>query len=204
VAACPELSRRDRLVVSGDPPEVADLVGEVLPLTGPSFRPMGAENLVDEVVRRVPGLRIAGRFGWMDVTGPVAVDDGGAEPRWLGDDLTEVAALLDEAFPASYARPGGPGVHRWAGLRDDDGRLLAVAADAWSTPAVGFLAGVATRPDARGRGLATALCAFVTNELLAGRSRVALLADYGNVAAVTTYRKLGFDLRPLAAAHRQT
>jgi predicted GNAT family acetyltransferase len=60
------------------------------------------------------------------------------------------------------------------------------------------------RSDQRGRGRAATLCAFVTGELLAGRDRVALLADYWNVAAVATYRKLGFCLKPLAAAHQVT
>ncbi len=75
-----------------------------------------------------------------------------------------------------------------------------MAADAWSTAETGFLAGVTTRPDARGRGLAAALCAWAADELLAGRERVALLADYANVAAVATYHKLGFETRRVAAA----
>jgi predicted GNAT family acetyltransferase len=93
-------------------------------------------------------------------------------------------------------------VHRWAGIRDGDGTLLAVAADAWSGPEVGFLAGVAVRAEARGRGVASSVCSFVTNEQLAGSAgRVALLADYWNEAAVATYRRLGFSVRPLGAAH---
>jgi GNAT superfamily N-acetyltransferase len=199
--ACADLSRRDRLAVSGDPPAVARLLAEVLPAVGPSFRPLGAEELLTEVAGRLPGLEVAGRFAWMDTTEPVP---GETTPgvRWLSEPETpEVSALLGEAFPGSYAQPGAPGVRRWAGLRDTGGRLLAVAADAWSTPAVGFLAGVTTRPEVRGRGLASALCAFTTNELLAGRDRVALFADYWNVAALSTYRKLGFALRPVAAAH---
>ncbi|GIF08156.1 GNAT family N-acetyltransferase [Actinoplanes siamensis] len=94
-------------------------------------------------------------------------------------------------------------MRRWAGLRDDGGRLVAVAADAWSTVETGFLAGVTTRPDARGRGLAADLCAFATDELLAGRERVALLADYTNVPAVRTYQRLGFRIRRVAAARQK-
>jgi ribosomal protein S18 acetylase RimI-like enzyme len=201
--ACPDLSRRDRIMVHGRPAELAALLRDVLPLVGPSFRPMGDEALLAEVTARLPGLTIAGRFAWMDRTSPIPAPDETA-PRWLAEaELPEVAALLDEAFPESYARPGGRGVSRWAGIRDGgSGELLAVAADAWSGTRIGFLAGVATRRSARGRGLAARLCRFATNELLTGRTRVALFADYWNVAAVATYRKLGFDLRPLAAAHQ--
>jgi ribosomal protein S18 acetylase RimI-like enzyme len=197
--ACADLCHYDRVAIHGDPAAVAALLrDEVLPEVGPTYRPVGAEDLVVAVAARLPQLKVAGRFAWMETTAPVDRKQAG---RWLFDDeLDGVSALLDEHFPKSYARPGGHGVYRWAGLHDVDGNLVAVAADAWTTPAVGFLAGVVTHPLLRGRGIAQALCAYVTNELAAGRTRVALLADYDNVAAVTAYRKLGFDLRPLAAA----
>ena len=96
-----------------------------------------------------------------------------------------------------------PDVRAWAQAGITEERLVAVAAEAWSVPEIGFLAGVATRPQARGRGLAASVCAFVTNELLAGRQRVALVADYWNSAAIATYRRLGFTLRPLGAARQR-
>lgn len=197
--ACANLYCRDRLAIAGEPAAVADLLGDVLPRVGPTYRPVGAEELVAEVAERVPSLTVAGRFGWMDVTAPVEAPQGGA--NWLrADELPQVTALIDEFFPESYAKPGVAGVRRWAGVRGDDGTLLAVAADAWSTADVGILAGVATRAEARGKGLARQVCAFVTNELLTGRDRVSLMVDYGNVGALTAYGKLGFALRPLAAA----
>jgi ribosomal protein S18 acetylase RimI-like enzyme len=193
--ACPDLSRRDRLAVQGDPDAVAGLLaGEVLPQVGPTYRPLGDERLIAALADRVPGVRLTGRFGWMDVTAPVAPGRG----EWLPDDA-EVARLLRVAFPDSYAQPGRTGVRRWAGIRDG-GALRATAAEAWSSADIGFLAGVTTHPAARGRGLAAALCGFVTNELLRGRTRVALFVDHDNVAALRTYRRLGFALRRLGAA----
>ncbi|WP_229072394.1 GNAT family N-acetyltransferase [Actinoplanes sp. DH11] len=290
VVACADLAHWDRLVMAGSPDALAGLLGEVLPEVGPSFRPFGPENLVADVVARVPALELSARFAWMDTTTPVRRrgpgdpgdprgsggpgDPGGrggsgepggsgrpgepgpggpggpgglggsmsaaptftgqpqapdrpeaGSPRFtgqLGDAFTgqlgrqvsapawlteahwpEVTALIDESFPDSYAWPGAPGVYRWAGVRDNAGRLLAVAAEAWSTAELGFLGGVTTRREARGQGLAAALCGFVTDELLAERERVALLADYDNTAAVATYRRLGFTTRRVAAA-RQT
>ncbi|GIF13322.1 FR47-like protein [Actinoplanes teichomyceticus] len=211
VVACAGLAYWDRLVMSGDPAALAGLVREVLPGLGPTYRPFGAEELVAAVVARVPELAVSSRFAWMDISTPVrpggagraACPDGTGQPHWLGaDEWGEVAALLDESFPDSYARPGQPGVRRWAGLRDTGGRLVAVAADAWSTREIGFLAGVTTHPEARGRGLAARLCGFAGDELLAGRERVALLADHTNTAAVAAYRKLGFSIRRVAAARQ--
>jgi ribosomal protein S18 acetylase RimI-like enzyme len=203
IVSCANLAHWDRLVMSGDPEALAGLVREVLPEVGATFRPFGPEDLVAAVVERAPELTVTARFAWMETTAPVRRTSPAA--RWLSEDeWPEVTALLDESFPDSYARPGESGVHRWAGVRDTGGRLIAVAAEAWSTAEIGFLAGVTTRPDARGRGLAADLCGFATDDLLAGgRERVALLADYVNVAAVATYRKLGFSTRRVAAARRR-
>lgn len=198
--ACPDLSRRDRVAVEGEPEAVSRLLrDEVFPRVGPTYRPIGDEELIVAVTERLPGVEVAGRFGWMDVAAPVPA--GKIDARWLQPgELPQVAALLGEVFPHSYAQPGDPGVRRWAGVRGDDGTLLAVAADAWSTADIGLLSGVATRVEARGRGLARELCAFVTNDLITGRDRVGLFVDSWNVAAITAYTKLGFVLRKVAAA----
>ena len=53
-------------------------------------------------------------------------------------------------YPANCRVP----VRRWAGAGGQDGGLVAVAADAWSAPAVGFMAGVAVDEQAAGVGSA--------------------------------------------------
>ena len=111
-----------------------------------------------------------------------------------------MGALLDEAFPESYAYPGRPGARdRWAGVRDG-GRLVAVAALAWCAPTVGFLGGVATAPAARGRGLGRVVCAFTVERALAEYGTAALIVDDANSAALRLYRGLGLAYRPLGAA----
>ncbi|MEU8249712.1 GNAT family N-acetyltransferase [Nonomuraea sp. NPDC048916] len=126
-----------------------------------------------------------------------------SEVGWLvPEDDAEVAALLAEAAPGSYAVPGGAGVRRWAGLRVE-GRLAAVAADAWSAPSVGLLAGVATAAPFRGRGLAERVCRWVSGELVAAHGRVALMVDDDNPAAIGVYERIGYRrVRVLAARVR--
>ncbi|MFC4064986.1 GNAT family N-acetyltransferase [Actinoplanes subglobosus] len=206
VVACADLSHWDRLVINGEPDAVAGLLREVLAETGETFRPFGTEELITEVVARVPELEVSARFAWMETTDPVGRQsvDGAVRPVWLGAEAwPEVTGMIREAYPESYAWPGNPGVHRWAGIRGTGGELLTVAAEAWSTPEIGFMSGVATRPSARGRGLGATICAFVADELLAGRERVALLVDYWNEAALATYTGLGFTTRRVAAARRR-
>lgn len=197
--AAPDLSTRDRLAVAGPVADVAELVRAVLPVVGPTFRPIGDEALIRDVVALVPEL-VAGRaFGWMQTAVPTGRGDGA---HWLADTgLADVRALLDTVFPHSNAHPDRPGPRRWAGIRAADGSLLTCAADAWSAPSVGYLAGVATAEPARGRGLATEVCGFVLDRLVAEHGRAALMVDIDNPAAIRLYRTLGLSWRQVAAAH---
>ncbi|HET6987206.1 MAG TPA: GNAT family N-acetyltransferase [Kribbella sp.] len=194
--ASPDLSKRDRLAVAGSADSAARLATGVLAEVGPSFRPFGDEQLVRSLADRVPGMEFAAAFGWMET---VDIPDVTTTAGWLDSDAG-VEELLTEASPSSYAWPGRTGVRRWAAVTGDDGELLSIAADAWSAPEVGFLAGVATRPVARGKGLSQQVCGFVTAELVKRHGRAALMVDGNNAAAIGLYRKLGYAYRSVAAA----
>ncbi|MEU9834009.1 GNAT family N-acetyltransferase [Streptosporangium sp. NPDC048047] len=200
--ACPDLNRRDRMAVRGPAPQVASLVRSLAPRLGPSWRLLGERPLMDELAGPL-GVEPVG-FEWMDTDRPPLPASGekaGDGPvRWLGDADGEVTALLDEASPSAWARPGVAGVRRWAGLRDERGRLIATAADAWSCPQVGFVAGVATAPAHRSRGHAERVCRFVLEELAAGCGRAALMVDSDNPVAIGIYERLGLRRRPVAAS----
>jgi GNAT superfamily N-acetyltransferase len=199
------ISRRDRVAVSGPAASVVPLVRDVLHEVGPAYRPLGDPPLIDAIVGGVPGLATGKAFGWMDRT--AAPPQDGERPhgvRWLPDAETpEAAALLQEVSPGSDAMPGVPGVERWAGIRDDEGRLVALAALAWSAPSVGLVAGVAVRPAARGRGLGRAVCGFVVAEALRRYGCAALMVDAWNEAAIGLYRGLGMGYRPIRAAYAE-
>ncbi|GAB2734764.1 hypothetical protein GCM10027174_04550 [Salinifilum aidingensis] len=194
----PDLSRNDRLACTGPPDDVAELLSSVVPdLPGERLRPLAATPLAHQVATRLE-LEVRATFGWMDLVADAPAQDAGAA-RWLtADEEDEVTALLQTANPRSYLFPGDPGARRWAGIRDEDGVLVAAGADSWPAPDVRFLSGVATHPERRGRGLSTALCAFLTREL-AREGRVALMVDADNPAALKVYRRLGFDYRAVTA-----
>ncbi|WP_406285294.1 GNAT family N-acetyltransferase [Embleya sp. NBC_00896] len=195
------LSRRDRVAVYGPPAALVPLVRDVMAEVGPTYRPFGAPERIAALVAGVPELVEVGAFGWMDLPGPSGPDPGVGPAHWLADDAAdEVAALIETGFPTSYAKPGMPGVERWAGVRDSDGELLAVAALAWSAPSIGLLAGVGVGPAARGRGLGRVVCAFVLAEALARHGAAALMVEESNHAAVRLYESLGMTYRPVKAA----
>ncbi|MFJ2033012.1 GNAT family N-acetyltransferase [Streptosporangium sp. NPDC087985] len=202
--ASPDLNRRDRLTVRGNASEVARLVGLVWPELGASYRLMGDRPLVEELAGRLAGAGPPHGFEWMDTDRPLpAGAAGGMEQlgvEWLEGADEEVGVLLAEASPSAWAVPGLPGIRRWAGLRAPGGQLVATAADAWSCPRVGFVAGVATAAAVRGRGYGQAVCRFVFDALAAEHGRVALMVDTDNRAALGLYGRLGMRVRPVAAA----
>ncbi|WP_406123504.1 GNAT family N-acetyltransferase [Streptomyces sp. NBC_00989] len=200
----PGLSGRHRIAVDGKAEDALVLVrDEALAATGPGYRPFGDAELIAALVRGTPGLVAAGgpEFLWMETTDPPPdVPDGVA---WLdGGGEKEAATVFDDCFPDSYAQPGRPGTRRWAGAHDPHGggTLLAVAGDAWSGAGCGFMAGVVTRPEARGRGLGAAVSRFVVDALVREHGRAALMVDADNTAAVAAYRRAGMRGREFGAA----
>lgn len=204
--------QQDRLMVQGDSAYAAVLVRRVLEEVGPSYRLLGEAALIDELVRRLPGLVPVHQFFWMETTMETTSPSGAATAgvRWLdAREEKEAASLFDRFFPDSYAQPGRAGVRRWAGVvgvvGEEDGSVgaepLAVAADAWSAAGCGFMGGVITHPSARGRGLARAVSAHVLDDLVRRHGRAALMVLTGNAPAIATYERLGMTKHRFAAAH---
>ncbi|CAL9644603.1 hypothetical protein SUDANB95_06407 [Actinosynnema sp. ALI-1.44] len=185
----PGLNRHDRLVLAGPADDVAALLDA-------HHRPGRAALVTAETAAALPRFPAKATFGWMERTGTLAPPGG---VRWLREDeWDDVEALLRKASPHSYVWPYEPGPHRWAGIHDG-AKLVAVAADAWSAPGIGFLAGVATHPDHRGLGLSTRICAFVAGTLLADHGECALMVDAANAPAIRVYHRLGFTYRAVTA-----
>jgi ribosomal protein S18 acetylase RimI-like enzyme len=204
--AAPFLACRDRLAIHGPADQLAPLVRTVLAEVGPTFRLIGAEDLVAAVADQIDGVRLRGTFGWMETDRPAIRNAaGGRQPadvaRWLDWSWSApVAELLAETYPRSYARPGLAGVRRWAGAVPADGLLAAVTADAWSAPDVGYIAGVVVRTQLQGKGYAAAAFRLVLDTLVAECGRAALMVAADNAPAVRLYRQCGLSWRSLAAA----
>ena len=131
---------------------------------------------------------------FVPVDGPHARD-----VRWLGP--RDYPLALDawrlrggsptrEEWEESWPADG----YRFAGVVANGALLSVAAALSWKPPSSTSweLAGVWTRDDARGRGLATAVCSFVTAHILAS-GRVATCNTTGSrPAMIRVARRLGY------------
>lgn len=105
----------------------------------------------------------------------------------------EVQAFLDRVNPHHSVRTGDPTVELWAGVRGDQGELLAVGALTRNKTGVGYLASIATDPAARGAGRGSAVAAYLTRQVLeAGEPRCTLAHYHPNESARRIYLRLGY------------
>lgn len=181
------------LMVVGPAQDAAALATLLAAQGRPVSMPAAAYDLVDNGV-----LAERSRWGFRWIDEPLADDPTGVS--WLHGAEDEVAALLDEAFPDASTRPGSPRVAGWAGLRDDDGRLIACAADTTEAPGVGFVAAITTRAELRGQRLGRRVTGWTLNRLVEREGTAALWHYGGNLAAARLYDALGMRSLPMVAA----
>lgn len=199
--------RRDfngRRVVMGDGP-VEATAGLVAAMTR-RWRPQRL-TVPQRTFERLPdGLRpeSVGRWHWFYTR--QAPPRHPAEPGvgWFGEgEHDEISALLDVAFPDASSRPDArTPERRWFGARDRDGAMVACGSVTATEGAGPMLGSIAVHPDARRRGLGSAVTSWVTRTLLAqGHAMVALGSYAGEDATHRMYRRLGYrDTRVLASA----
>jgi len=126
--------------------------------------------------------------------GSLAPYDTEAVDRLGLHDLPEVERFYSLAYPGTWFQARMLETGRYVGIRRD-GELVCVAGvHVWSpTWRVAALGNVATLPEARGTGLATAACARLCRMLLAdGVDTISLNVRADNDAAIRAYEKLGF------------
>lgn len=195
LVACPALSGRDRLIVRGPAAAAAGLVRAVRDVIGPTYVLIGDPPLMTSLLARITWLEPRGFFGWMDFIRrpscrPVH------QARWLSrQEWSAANQLLNVAYPKSFARPGVPGVTRWAGITDLAGSLTGIAADAWSSPGLGFVAGLAVVPEARRTGQGRDVSTFVLKSLMAVHGRVAMMVQNSGETAIARYGEFGLTYR---------
>ena len=194
--ACPGLCGRDRLVIRGPAVAAGALVREAIRVLGPSYVPIGDPGVTATLLEQIAWLEPGSSFFWMDGT-QLPQQPPAHEARWLArrEWPAADAVLTAAGAPPSFGLPGHPGIRRWAGISDARGLLTSTAADAWSAPGIGFVSGVAVRPEARRSGQGRDICAFVIAALLAAHGRAALMVPDNGTAALSLCAGLGMSGR---------
>lgn len=109
-------------------------------------------------------------------------------------DRDAVQAFLDRVNPSHSVRSDHREVEFWLGVADEaSGELLSVGAFTRRPTGVGYLASIATAPEARGQGLGAAVSAALARHAFAVGDPMCLLAHYHpNDSARRLYQRLGY------------
>jgi ribosomal protein S18 acetylase RimI-like enzyme len=117
-------------------------------------------------------------------------------------DHHEIATLLTAAAPHSRVWPEDPEIVAWYGVRDDVGLASIAALVKWES-GYHVVSSVATRADARGRGLSTRVMTGVV--VAAARRRIPWLGlgvAHDNYVAQGVYERTGFTRRAEFSVYR--
>lgn len=128
----------------------------------------------------------------MVLDGPTAAPASDLPVQVLGPaDAADMLALADLTKPGPYIL-GTHRLGRFIGVRDDAGRLIAMAGERMRMGGLAEVSAVCTHPDAQGRGLATQLMRQVMARMTARGERPFLHAYDSNEGAIALYERLGF------------
>jgi ribosomal protein S18 acetylase RimI-like enzyme len=109
-------------------------------------------------------------------------------------DVDDMVALTDLTQPGPF-EPETHELGTYLGVRDGEGRLLAMAGERMQTDGVAEISAVCTHPDARRLGLGARLTVAVA-ELIADRGQLPVLhVVKTNRRAIRLYQALGFQIR---------
>lgn len=122
-----------------------------------------------------------------------APSDTSAFERLGAADAAEMLALVELTKPGPFGLRTRELGTFW-GIRDR-GRIVAMAGERLAHAGYTEVSGVCTHPDARGRGYARLLSAWVASRIVARGETPYLHAFASNTAAIDLYRSLGFALR---------
>ncbi|HEX3149027.1 MAG TPA: GNAT family N-acetyltransferase [Gemmataceae bacterium] len=123
----------------------------------------------------------------------LVVPQSASAERMTDDDVPELTALYDCAYPNHWFDPWQIATGQYFGLRIN-GLLVSAAGCHVYSPAqrVAALGNIVTHPDHRGHGYAAAITARLCTEVLKTVDYVGLNVKADNSAAIRCYERLGF------------
>jgi ribosomal protein S18 acetylase RimI-like enzyme len=129
----------------------------------------------------------------LSAPGQLAAFDTAATIRFTPDDEAELQAFYAESYPGNWFDPRMLQTGHYYGYRERGMILCVAGVHVYSaSQRVAALGNITTRPDARGRGLATLVTARLCQELLQRVDQIGLNVRADNAAAIRCYERLGF------------
>lgn len=173
---------------------IARLVEEIRPLLPGRLH----AHLSGDLVRHLAPRYAATSHGthWkmalVDPAAVAAIATDGVVPLTV-EDLLDLLRLYEESYPGHWFERRMLEWGRYVGIREQ-GRLVCAAGVHLLARRrrVAALGNIATRPEARGRGLATRATAALCRDLLATVDRIGLNVKADNLGAIACYERLGF------------
>jgi predicted GNAT family acetyltransferase len=177
----PEIAPFAALSDTSDPAAWRDLatITDFAVLTGPSITPHAGW----EQVEVTSGVQMIGQ-SMSGVEDPEAV-------VLTEKDVPEMLDLVARAQPGPFLKRTID-LGRYLGIRDTDGRLLAMAGERFRMPGWTEVSAVCTDPAFRGKGLGARLTLAVAAGILARGELPFLHAVHDNENAIRLYGRLGF------------
>ncbi|WP_433789937.1 GNAT family N-acetyltransferase [Actinoplanes sp. CA-252034] len=177
----PEIAPFAALSDPADPAAWRDLatITDYAVLTGPSITPHAGW----QTDRVTPGVQMIGQ----SMSG---VEDPDAVPL-TEKDVPEMLDLVARAEPGPFLKRTIE-LGRYLGIRDADGRLIAMAGERFRMPGWTEVSAVCTDPEHRGKGLGARLTLAVAAGILARGELPFLHTVHDNENAIRLYGRLGF------------
>lgn len=140
-----------------------------------------------DVIEEIPGVQL--------VDAGVSAAPFSQAVRLTHADVPEMMDLVDRTQPGPF-RERTIELGTYLGVRDDEGRLIAMAGERLHPPGWTEISAVCTDPLYRGRGLATDLVRALVAGIRSRGEQALLHAAASNTGAIRLYESMGF--RPLA------
>jgi GNAT superfamily N-acetyltransferase len=182
-------------LADGDPAALRRLLTEAAGALPPAFYAHLTPGM-DAALAERHELALLGHHWKMGLAAPVGGPPDGEVVRLGRADAGDAVAFYAESYPTGYFEPVNLDRGPHLAIRDDRG-LAAIAGVHVYSPAkwVASLGNIATRPDARGRGLARRVTAELCRRLQAEIDVIGLNVRADNAPAIACYQGLGFEIR---------
>lgn len=184
------------LAISEDLPALRDLLQSSIHLLPPRFYAHLSGNLSTLLVTyyRVDSHGLHYKMALVDTLRLETVDTSEVIPL-TETDMDELQTLYRVSYPGNSFDPRMLETGHFYGIRRDH-TLVSVAGVHVYSPRykVGVVGNVTTHPAYRGKGLGTSVCARLCRELLRTVEHIGLNVIADNVAAIASYKRLGFEV----------